>query len=152
MASALLLGGFIALVLAGEGLQEGPGEGQEARESVEEGLESPRESRESSGGKGSPGEARPKMMEWILAALALVTTVSAVLFGIPASFGPDTLLYWIAVPVVGGVASAVAAVFAARTRAPWMAYLGVLCSLVGALVLRVSLWLVGTSIPTLLRG
>ncbi|MDR1088597.1 MAG: dimethyl sulfoxide reductase anchor subunit [Coriobacteriales bacterium] len=139
MASALLLGGFISVSLAGQSSSEASGED---RESPEEGQE----------GQASPGEDRAKRIAWILVALALITAVSAVLFGIPASFGPETLLYWIAVPVIGGVASAFAAVLAARTRAPWWAYVGVLCSLVGALVFRVSLWLVGSTIPTLLRG
>jgi formate-dependent nitrite reductase membrane component NrfD len=122
--SALLLGGFIYVALAGYGSEK------------------------------SSKKNKSKTIEVFLVALAVVTGGATVTFGISTAFGSYAPLYWMATPVTGGVISATAAVMSIRTRRVSLrwARIGVLTSLVGALAFRASLWLVGSTIPMLFRG
>jgi hypothetical protein len=127
-ASALLLGGFIYLALTGRGSKEGSKKGPKKNDS--------------------------KTIEGILVTLAIVTAAATATFGVSASFGLYAPLYWMAAPIAGGMVSAVVAVMSIHTHrfsARW-ACIGVLTSLAGALAFRASLWLVGSTIPTLFRG
>lgn len=139
LASALLLGGFLYLLLLGliRGRAAVGGDAAAAAAAAR---------------TPSRDIALVKIIAISLAALAALTIIAAVVYGLFAPLGDFAIAFWLLVPVIGGAGSLVAAILDWRRPASSWAMLGLVAALIGACVLRVTLWLANTGISPLLRG
>jgi hypothetical protein len=156
--SALVLGGFVYLLLATLGRDVNVEEVREVRatEGSAASEVSAATASEVTAGTVTPPNNPTRTMTAMTGALAVLSLLSAIALlanGLTVPLGDTTALYWVLVPLVGGIVPVACAVLAFLRPLPVWWYLGMAGAFVGAFVLRATIWLaVNAGLPKLVEN
>lgn len=93
-------------------------------------------------GKQADDKKANTIITWIAIILAFLTALSYTAYGFTANLGEYAVLYWIAAPFIGGVASIACTVgMKMKESALWL-YAALLTALIGSITLRAVIWAV----------
>jgi anaerobic dimethyl sulfoxide reductase subunit C (anchor subunit) len=80
-----------------------------------------------------------------IASVAGASTVAFTVYGLSVDLGTNSTLFWGAVIIVGGIMTLIAAACLIVKQSPGLIYTGFLTALVGGVVFRVLMWVLGSS-------